>query len=81
MDALVRVRTHTVGLAVGSVFASVGPWLHSRGQSRPLTAEGVRAERPGGTGSIKITFLARRQAPALISRVSSLINSITEASA
>jgi integrase len=25
MDTLVRIRTHTVGLAVGSVFASVGP--------------------------------------------------------
>ena len=73
MDALVRIRTHTVGLAVGSVFASVGPRLHSRGQSRALTAEGVRAERSGGTGSIKITISARKQAPALITGVSSPI--------
>jgi hypothetical protein len=73
MDAIVCIRTHRVGLAVGSVFASVGPWLHSRGQSRALSAKGVRAERPGGTGSIKIAISARKQVPALISGVSSPI--------
>jgi hypothetical protein len=73
VNATGQLRTFLDGPLVGSVFASAGPWLHSRGQSRALTAEGVRAERSGGTGSIKITTSARKQARALIAAGSSPI--------
>jgi hypothetical protein len=73
VNATGQLWTFPDGPPVGSEFASVGPWLHSRGQSRALTAEGVRAERSGGTGSIKITTSARKQACALIAGGSSPI--------
>ena len=45
MDALGRLRTHTVALVVWALFASVGRCLHSRGE--PSTrCRRCRAERP-----------------------------------
>jgi hypothetical protein len=60
MDAIVRIRTHRVGLAVGSVFASAGPWLHSIGRAEHSLPKVSGLNAPGAPAVSRSHFGAER---------------------